>query len=119
MIDDPLYGSVSYTQNYETNKPAAPSISVPPVPELPEAEHDAYLALACSLGCGNSIFLSSRPDRSSAGSRMSTRLVAAITCRGQKGVMVSGHTQQILASDWWSRVVRSIEHVTVRGRGNG
>ena len=38
------------------------------------------LARASSLGCGNSTLRSSRPDRMSAGSRMSARLVAAITC---------------------------------------
>ena len=37
------------------------------------------LALASSVGAGNSIFLSSRPDLRRAGSRMSTRFVAAIT----------------------------------------
>lgn len=37
------------------------------------------LARASSLGIGNSIFRSRRPDRSRAGSRMSTLLVAAIT----------------------------------------
>jgi len=36
-------------------------------------------ARASSFGVGNSILRSSRPERSSAGSRMSTRLVAAIT----------------------------------------
>ena len=36
------------------------------------------LALASSLGWGNSIFLSSRPDLIRAGSRMSARLVAAM-----------------------------------------
>ena len=36
-------------------------------------------ARASSVGFGNSIFLSNRPDRSKAGSKMSTRLVAAIT----------------------------------------
>ena len=37
------------------------------------------LALASSVGAGNSIFLSSLPDLNRAGSRMSIRLVAAIT----------------------------------------
>lgn len=37
------------------------------------------LARASSLGIGNSIFRSRRPERSRAGSRMSTLLVAAIT----------------------------------------
>mmetsp|Transcript_18452 Transcript_18452/g.46685 ORF Transcript_18452/g.46685 Transcript_18452/m.46685 type:complete len:371 (-) Transcript_18452:390-1502(-) len=37
------------------------------------------LARASSLGCGNSILRSRRPERMSAGSRMSARLVAAIT----------------------------------------
>ena len=36
-------------------------------------------ALASSLGCGNSILRSNRPERIRAGSRMSARLVAAIT----------------------------------------
>lgn len=35
---------------------------------------------AVSFGKGNSIFLSRRPDRSRAGSRISIRFVAAITC---------------------------------------
>ena len=39
------------------------------------------LALASSVGAGNSIFLSRRPDLRRAGSRMSTRFVAAITLR--------------------------------------
>src|SRR6218665_1249127 len=38
-------------------------------------------ALASSFGAGNSIFLSRRPDRSRAGSRISTLFVAAITCK--------------------------------------
>mmetsp|Transcript_18451 Transcript_18451/g.46680 ORF Transcript_18451/g.46680 Transcript_18451/m.46680 type:complete len:218 (-) Transcript_18451:677-1330(-) len=37
------------------------------------------LARASSLGCGNSILRSRRPERMSAGSRMSARLVAAMT----------------------------------------
>lgn len=37
------------------------------------------LARASSLGMGNSIFRSRRPERSNAGSKMSTLLVAAIT----------------------------------------
>lgn len=37
------------------------------------------LARASSLGIGNSIFRSRRPERRSAGSKMSTLLVAAIT----------------------------------------
>lgn len=37
-------------------------------------------ALASSFGWGNSILRSNRPDRNKAGSRISTRLVAAITC---------------------------------------
>lgn len=37
------------------------------------------LARASSLGIGNSIFRSRRPERSKAGSKMSTLLVAAIT----------------------------------------
>ena len=37
------------------------------------------LARASSLGMGNSILRSSRPERSRAGSRMSTLLVAAMT----------------------------------------
>ena len=37
------------------------------------------LALASSVGAGNSIFLSSLPDLSRAGSRMSILLVAAMT----------------------------------------
>lgn len=37
------------------------------------------LARASSLGMGNSIFRSRRPERSKAGSKMSTLLVAAIT----------------------------------------
>lgn len=37
------------------------------------------LARASSLGIGNSIFRSRRPERSRAGSRMSTLLVAAMT----------------------------------------
>jgi hypothetical protein len=36
-------------------------------------------ARASSFGWGNSIFLSKRPERRRAGSKMSTRLVAAIT----------------------------------------
>jgi len=36
-------------------------------------------ALASSFGCGNSILRSKRPERSRAGSKMSTRLVAAMT----------------------------------------
>mmetsp|Transcript_5673 Transcript_5673/g.9498 ORF Transcript_5673/g.9498 Transcript_5673/m.9498 type:complete len:214 (+) Transcript_5673:138-779(+) len=36
-------------------------------------------ARPCSLGSGNSIFRSMRPERNSAGSRMSMRLVAAMT----------------------------------------
>ena len=40
------------------------------------------LERASSLGWGNSIFLSRRPDLRRAGSRMSTRLVAAITWGG-------------------------------------
>ena len=39
-------------------------------------------ARASSFGDGNSILRSSRPDRSNAGSRISTRLVAAITYHG-------------------------------------
>jgi len=35
--------------------------------------------ITVSFGCGNSIFRSSRPDRKRAGSRISTRFVAAIT----------------------------------------
>lgn len=38
------------------------------------------LARASSLGCGNSTLRSSRPERMSAGSRMSALLVAAMTC---------------------------------------
>lgn len=37
------------------------------------------LALASSFGWGNSIFLSNLPDRSKAGSSISTRFVAAMT----------------------------------------
>ena len=40
-------------------------------------------ALASSVGCGNSIFRSNRPERIRAGSRMSARFVAAITCNLQ------------------------------------
>ena len=46
------------------------------------------LALASSVGAGNSIFLSSLPDLSRAGSRMSILLVAAITCRQETGDQV-------------------------------
>ena len=38
---------------------------------------------ACSLGSGISIFRSSRPERISAGSRMSALFVAAITCNNE------------------------------------
>uniref|UniRef100_A0A224XU11 Putative secreted protein n=1 Tax=Panstrongylus lignarius TaxID=156445 RepID=A0A224XU11_9HEMI len=37
------------------------------------------LALASSVGDGNSIFLSKRPERNNAGSNTSTRFVAPIT----------------------------------------
>ena len=39
------------------------------------------LARASSVGCGNSIFRSNRPDLIRAGSKTSARLVAAITCK--------------------------------------
>lgn len=42
-----------------------------------------------SLGGGNSIFLSMRPGRSRAESRMSILLVAMITCTGGQGTAVT------------------------------
>ena len=50
------------------------------------------LALASSLGCGNSIFLSNLPDLRRAGSRISTLLVAAITFRNRNSQFKSLHT---------------------------
>ena len=49
------------------------------------------LERASSFGCGNSTLRSSRPDRMSAGSKISARFVAAMTCNpgepsGQKHV---------------------------------
>lgn len=41
-------------------------------------------ALASSVGCGNSILRSNRPERIRAGSRISARFVAAITCNLQE-----------------------------------
>ena len=42
-----------------------------------------------SFGCGNSILRSNRPDRRSAGSRMSTRFVAAITLKDRFDAILS------------------------------
>lgn len=50
------------------------------------------LALASSLGCGNSIFLSNLPDLRRAGSKISTLLVAAITFRNRNSQFKSLHT---------------------------
>ena len=52
-------------------------------------------ALASSVGAGNSIFLSRRPDRRRAGSKMSTRFVAAITLMSEVDEKPSSCNQKI------------------------
>ena len=52
-------------------------------------------ALASSVGAGNSIFLSRRPDRRRAGSKMSTRFVAAITLMSEVDEKPSSCNQEM------------------------
>lgn len=70
------------------------------------------LALASSLGAGNSILRSNLPDLNNAGSKISTRLVAAITYQQDNSVIISRNQTRGYYMDKLRRSLRKTRRST-------